>query len=408
MSVFRYYLTYPKSDMLYSSEIEITDYVIEGGSSNISQNLTNNEYDVGTIRFNKLSLKLVNSDGFFGEASSQLSVFEYKRDGSILRVEWDINPHGNSCGTAPCGYTFLSDPITIYKGLLEDNSSDFDETTQVQTFTFLGMESIIGKVQTNFSELSVSDSAETTIYNLLNQTKITSILTLDVSNINVDFDFTPDDISDLEDTTVLAAIERLLFLSNSVMYIKDDVIYVKSQDSGGISKATLYGKTAQDGIENIVALDGFTTGINRTFNFWKWADTSVKQSFADSISRNGFRQKEVDDSLVTNSTIQTNILNTLLNEYGFPKREIEVTVPMYTPLVKNIFLLDRINLDIPQEYSISEGDDLVSRYGFARYGTGRYAEVTGAFTINVNDNWKVMNRNISLKNRLITFRLREE
>lgn len=408
MSVFRYFLTIPISPNEYGEEIEITERVVEGGSSNISQKLSNNEYDVGSIKFNKISVQLINSDSFFSEASSQFSYFTYKRDASILRIQWDVNPYSLACGSAPCGYTYLSAPVNIYEGLLEDNSTKFNEDSQIITFTFLGLESIIGKVQTNFSDLLVTDNAETLLFKILNQTPITNILNLNQSNISVNENFIPDDISDLEDTTCLESIDKILFLAGAALYVQNREIIVKPRQAGAVVKYTFYGKSSNNGIENIVSLDGITTGLNRTFNFWKWEDNSVSQQFVDSIEQYGFRKKEVDSTLVTNNAKRLSILSGLINEYGFPRQELELTAPMYTPIVKDIFLLDKVKLDIPIDYVLPEDGSLPSRYGRAIYGESRYAGNISAFSVDAGDNWYILNRSINIKSRTITYRLRKE
>lgn len=408
MSYFRYFLSYPTSPTTYSDEVEMTDYVIEGGSSNIDQKLDNNEYDVGTLKFNKFQIKLTNQDSSFDEAVNQFSIFTFKRDESILRIQWEMNPNGVQCGSTACGYSYLSLPSNIYEGLLEDNSSKFDERSQTQVFTFLGMESIIGKTQTPFSSLLVSDDIETTIFKILNQDKITRLLTVEQVNISVNYNFTPDDISGLENTTSLEALNDLLLLSGSVLYVKDRVVYVKPRDIGATSKATFHGKASDTGIENIVELNGLTSGLNRTFNFWQWGDSSATQSFADSIENYGFRKKSLSYDLVTNTTKQTAILNAQVSEFGFPKREMEITIPMYTDYMENVFLLDKVNLNIPIETALTEDGALPARYGSAIYGESRYIRSNSSLVVSPDVNWKIMNRTISIKSKTIKYRIREE
>lgn len=407
MSAFTFYLKYPLSDSTYSDFVDITDDVLESSVGSLKQNLSSNEYDVGSIKFNKISVNLRNETARYADANNPLSVFEFKRDKSILKIEWDMNVDPAYCGSAPCGFTVLSTPIEVYKGLLEDNSSKFSVESQIITFNFLGLESIIGKTQTPFSALSVSDTMEATIYNILNQAKITDLLTVDAANINVNYDFTPDSIADLEDKTCLEALDEILLLTSSILYVKDDAIIVSDRSVGTTSVFTFYGASSDDGIENIHKISSYTLGLNRTFNFWKWKDTSVKQSFADSIDRHGLRKKEIESDLVTNSTTQTSILNALLTEFGFPKIELDITVPMTPQIVEDIFLLDKINIDYPADYRGSEDEGLPAIYGKAIYGTDTYIRAVSSLIIDIATNWKILNRNVVIKNHMITFRIRE-
>lgn len=408
MSRFRFFLKYPTDANSYSDFIEITNYVSEGSVGTLKQSLSSNDYDIGSVKFNKIQVSLANETSYFSEAENQLSVFTFKRDQSILKIIWDINQEGLACGNVPCGYTYLSSEIEVYQGLLEDNSSKFDSDSQIQTFNFLGMESIIGKVQVPFSALSVSDDIETTIFNILNQTEITRFLTLDSLNISVQFNFTPDSIAELEDQTCLEALDEILFLAGAVLYVKENVIYVNNRDGGATSKATFYGPSSDSGIENIKDLSSFTLGINRTFNFFKWENTSVKQSFSDSIQKFGARIKKVESSLVTNNTVRTNLLNSLLTEFGFPKREIDLTTPITTQTMKNIFLLDKINIDFPSDYREPEDGAIPARYGTAIYGENRYVQANSSLVISSATDWKIMNRTINIRQNEITFKIREQ
>lgn len=407
MSAFRFYLSIPLDNGQYSEFEEITEDVLENSVGNLKQNLSSNEYDIGTIKFNKISVNLRNEKAKYSQANNPLSIFTTKRDESILKIMWDVNEDTIACGNFACGHTYLSHPVEVYKGFLEDNSSKFDADTQVQTFNFLGLESIIGKVGVNYSSLSVSDDMLTTIYNLLNQEKITKFLTVDPGNISVAHNFVPDNIESLQNKKVLDALDEILFLCGAVLYVENDTIYVSTRDASPTSKFIFYGPSSDLGIENLIDVSSYTLGLNRTFNSWRWKDTAIVQSFADSIDANGFRDKEVDSELVTNTTKRTNILTSLLAEYGFPKIELEIKVPMTTPIISELFLLDRINIDYPADYRGNEDDELPATYGKAIYGRSSYIQAVSSLIIDVGIDWKILNRNISIKDHIITFKIRE-
>lgn len=407
MSAFKFYLSVLEEGNIYSDFVEITNDVLESSVGNLKQMLASNEYDIGSIKFNKIKINLRNEKARYSEANNPLSIFNVKRDESIIRIDWDRNEDTIWCGNFPCGLSYLSAPITVYKGLLEDNSSKFDVEEQIQSFNFLGMESIIGKLQVPFSSLSVLDDAETTIFNILNQPQITKFFTVDQSNISVATNFTPDDIASLENKKSLEALDEILFLAGAVLYIKDDTIFVTTRLESATSKFTFYGPSSDLGIENLHDVSSYTLGLNRTFNFWKWKDSTVTQSFTDSIERYGFRDKEVTSELITNPVTQSAILNALLNEFGFPKVELDITVPMYSPIVNDIFLLDKINVDYPADYRGNEDDKLPATYGTAVYGTDSYIQANSSLIIDVSINWKVLNRNINVKQHTITFKIRE-
>lgn len=407
MSAFRFYISYPTNGTEYSDFIDITDDVYDNSAGNLKQNLASNDYDIGSIKFNKITLNLRNETGKYSDAINPLSVFTFKRDETILRIDWDRNFDAAACGSSPCGFTFLSAPVEVYKGLLDDNSSKFDATSQTQTFNFLGLESIIQKVPVNFPSLSVGDTLNTTVFNILNQTKIKQFLTVDISNINVDFDYLPDDISSLENKNCLEALDDILLITNSILYVKNSTVFVTSRGEGATSVFTFYGPSSDLGIENLHSVSSYTLGINRTFNFWLWEDTNISQSFADSIERYGERKKVIKSDLITDNGKITAVLNRLLNEFGFPKRELEIEVPLITAIVKGIFLLDKINIDYPSDYRANEDDTLVARYAQQRYGQATYVQSISSLIIDVATNWKILNRTIQVRNHKITFKVRE-
>lgn len=407
MSAFRFYISYPINNLEYSEFIEITSDLLENSAGNLKQQLSSNEYDIGTIKFNKISIVLDNQKGTYSEAINPVSIFTFKRDQTILRIDWDRNVDQADCGNCSPGFTFLSQPIEVYKGLLEDNSSKFDAENQTQTFNFLGLESIIGKTQVPFSSLSVSDDFNTTIFNILNQTEITKLLTVSQANINVGLNLVPDDIADLEDKKCLAALNDLMLLSGSVLYIEDATIFVKDRKESNDLKFTFYGPSSDRGIENLHDVSAYTLGENRTFNFFKWRDTSVRQSFQDSIDRFGFRDKEINSELITDSGKQTQILNYLLNEFGFPKKELDIVVPLTSEIVEQIYFLDKIKIDYPADYRVDETDDTISRYAQSKYGQARYLQAISSLIIDVNTDWKVLNRSVNIRNHTINLKVRE-
>lgn len=407
MSAFKFFISYPLNNTDYSDFVEITSDALESSVRNLNQKLSSNEYDIGSIKFNEIKLVLDNQKGKYSEAINPVSIFNFKRDQTILKIEWDRNIEGAYCGNFECGLTFLSQPIEIYRGLLEDNSSKFDAETQSQTFTFLGLESIIGKTQIDFSALDVNDDFNTTIYNILNQDAITKTLTVDQANIDVALNLVPDDIGFLEDKTCLEGLNEILLLAGSILYVDSTTIYVKDRSVSDDLKFTFYGPSSDLGIENIHDISAFTLGQNRTFNFFKWRDTNNKQSFVDSIDNFGYRPKEIASDILTDSGKQLQVLNYLLTEFGFPKKELEIIVPLTTEILENIFFLDKIKIDYPADYRVESEETLVARYGSATYGSSRYLQAISSLIIDVSTDWKVLNRKLDIKNHKVTLRVRE-
>ena len=406
MAAFNVFLSYPTSEG-YSEFIEITDDVLDSSLANIKQALESDDFDVGKITFDNLRLGLRNEDSLYSEAANASSIFPVKRDASIIKIDWNINSYPEACGNTPCGLTFLSTKRTLFKGLLEENSTTFDVSDQDVTFKLLGIDSIINKEDTPFSSLSVSDNANTLAFKILNQANITQFFTVDIANINCKNNFTPDDISSLEGTKCLESLQDILTLANSIMFVKDDVIYIKERSESATSKFTFFGASSNDGIENIAKISKYGIGLNRTWNVWFWEDDpTLEVSFVDSKATYGTRSKGIQSKLITGSGKILAVLNSYLTEFGFPKTELTLSVPMYTEIV-DLGFLDKINIDYPSEV-LPSLDDTASKYGQAKYDSGfKYNKIINSLFISVSTDWKILNKTIQAKKQTIEYKIRE-
>lgn len=399
-------MSFPNADGTYTDFVEVTDDVLDNGLSPIKKVLDSNEYDVGTLKFSKFKLSLRNEHGAYSDAITAKSIFPHKRDETIVRVLWDRNEGGSDAGACECGLTFLDPPVEIYKGLIEDNSTKFSTSKQTIKFTVLGMDSIVSKVETPYASLVLGDNIETLIYKCLNQDKIKKFFYVSPTNINVKQNFICDAIESLEDRTVLETLNELLFLSGAVLYIEEDTLYVRPRDVDVASAYTFYSSSSSLGIESIIEIEGYTIGLNRTFNMFKWADTTLKVSFLDSIERYGLRKKEIESKLIlsTNAALINTILLSLVTEFGFPVIEFELTAPLYTDTI-DLKFLNKIHVDYPADY-LPSFDSQASLYGVAKYGEARYARQITSLFISIEDDWKIMNKTINTKKSTVTYRLR--
>lgn len=398
-------MSFPNSNEGYDDFIDVSDDVISNSFGRINQKLEADEFNVGKITFGNLKFVFRNEDSKYSEAVNPTSIFPFKRDKTIVKIEWSRNTHPPRCGQSPAGHTFLSREKVVFKGLLEDNSTNFDVDSQAITFSVLSMDSIIKNVDTPFSDLSVSDNAETLLFTILNQTKITQFFTVDAGNINVSNNFVPDDISSLENTTCLESIQEILKIANSIMFVRDDTLYIRSRTEDVSSSFTFFGPSSDSGIENILNISGYSEGLNRTFNFWTFDGTTQSVEFADSIEKYGRRKKEISSDLITDSGKITTVLNSYLTEFGFPAKEFDLTVPMTTPIVQ-IGFLNKINVDYPADV-LPLLDEVVARYGQAVYDEARYAKTVNSLFIAIETDWKILNISINPRSQNMVFKVRE-
>lgn len=386
---------------------EITSDVDLSSIGKIKQSIDNQNFNVGVFKYTNLNLKVNNTSGKYSEPGNLRSIFINKRIDSIVKVTWCEEEEGGPiCGIAICGNAVLGGEINVFYGLLNDIASSQDIADSILNFSVQGLESLFSRVATNYSSLSGSDTISDIIYDLLNQTSITDLMTVSALNISCSIDQVPDDITGLEETTVKEALDQLLEASNSILYVSldDQTIYVTPRTPGGSVSFSFYGQSSDSGSENIVDIKGISTGLNRTFNFWKWRDTTLTSKDATSISTYGVRKKELDIDLITNTTKRNNILSDYKDEFYTPKQELKLTTILDYNTVE-LFFLDRVDVDYPAVFSPSE-DGLIARYGTAVYGTNYYPYGSSSFSISTSTNYKVIGRSVDMKKNLVELELR--
>lgn len=405
MSRFRCYITPFLESAEYGTEVEITDYIVMDSFSSISQQVDNNEYDVGVLTFNDLDLKLRNESGRFSSADITESIFRYKRSNALFRMAWEIEDEGTVCGTATCGRNHLSETQTIYEGFINDESASTDIKTQETSLKVLSMESIITRIEVPFVSMSNGMLVSAAIYALLNQSLITDLITISASNITLAIDKTIDDITELESMTGKEALDEFLFLSNSILFIKDRVAYVTDRVESAALEYTFYGPMSTDGLENIQNISKLKSGMSKMFNFWTWQDQTFNVSDPESVAKYGVRKKEITSALITNTTKQQEILQNYSDEFAFPEESFVLTTPI-TYETLGLFFLDKISVDYPTVYIASEGRDLPT-YGVSKYGQAYYPIRESVLTIDFERRFKIMGVDINVSNQLIELSLRE-
>lgn len=394
-----------KDDGTYqTSWIDVTEDVVSLGDLSIS--LDNNEYDTGTFKTSAMSVSFANERGKYSEVGGANTIFKYTRSNSQFRISWNKQAFPPILGFAILGEAILPEDDTIvFSGLLNDESFSIDIQDQQAKFKVLGKESVFSLTETPYSSISVSDSFETVIYTVLNQSKITDLLTISASNVSTGTNQLIDAKADWENTTVQEVLEQVLEMSGSVLYIKDDIVYVKERTQSALtSSITLYGQASDNGPENIQKFSKIKEGLNKTYNYWKWEDTTELSSDATSIIQNGVRKKEIGYSIITNTTKIGAILEYNLAEFKEPKEEFDVTT-LASDGILSAEVLSGVTVEYPTVYIPLEGADLplygVSSYGTAVYPLGEYAK-----TININTIYKLMGKKYNFKNDLVTYKLR--
>lgn len=405
MSRFRAFIVPFNQDGTYGTEQEITSDVNFSSISAVKQQLDNNQYNVGVLTYNDFNLKLRNEHGHYSQVGEVNSIFNIKRNDSIFRLYWQIDSFLPICGVAVCGTAQLSEVKLVYEGFIRDDSTSESPRDKAIKLKVLSLESIFSQVEVPNGVISNLDSFEDAFYAILNQTLITNLFTVDVANFDLAFDSTIDDALALASQDGKNAIDELLLLSNSIIYIKDRVIYISGRVASATSQYTFYGPASRLGLENIQNLLNIRTGISKSFNYWTWRDETFNVQDATNKALYGVRRKQIDSNVITITAKRQAVLGELATEFGTPKRYFKIKTPLNYETIE-LFFLDKVNVDYPTVYFAAEGRNLPF-YGIAQYDQDYYPIPEDFMTIDVNTNWRVMARNIDVKSQLLEFELRE-
>lgn len=389
---------------MFGEEIEVTSDVDRDALGKIKRSLGDTTYDIGILRYNNLSLKLQNWHGKYSDVDNLKSVFRFRRSGSKVRVTWA--PAAPAiCGIAVCGESILSEEVTIYRGILNDDASVMDADDQIMHFDVLSYDSQFSKVIVPYSDLSGSDTLKDILVKILDQAAITRYATVDSEDINLEVDYIPDDLTWFENKTGKEAIEKILLVSNSVLYIDQDSIIATGRTPSDEVKESFFGQNSAIGNENITGINDFRNGNNRIINFVRWQDSSVSESNGESIGKWGVFLKELDVEFVTDSDKQSQSAESIVDEFKEPKKELRLETFITADSIELKFL-DKVDIDYPTVVEAS----------------GKYLPVVGLtqigdfesplprslwdFNLNQDQKFKIMGIEVDLKRELISFDLR--
>lgn len=403
--MFHFYLKQFKDDGTYEAEFtEITDSILGDGVGALLESLDNTEFDIGVYKNSNVNLKLDNRDGRFDDVGSTESIFRFRRSGSLVKITWEKGDSGAPiCGIAIAGQSELSEEVDLFIGLINDKGADFNPVNDIVRLPVLGRLSIFDETDVPFSDIANGETISTIMKTILNQTKITDVLTFSAANINPGVDVVVDDVSSYENETVKPTLDELLLISNSVLYVSGNDIIVAPRTFEAASSFTFFGQDAISGAENIEKISKIKNGINQVFNLLKWDDTSISASDSTSVLNFGVRPKKFSVDSITNNANRQILLDNILSFFKDKKQELIIKTGLdYNSL--DLTLLDRVTIDYPT-VAFTTGAP-IPKYGISVYGVAQYPKKLSNFTID-NVDYGILHKKIGLKDESIEFRLRE-
>ena len=389
---------------VYTGYVEVTSDVTFDDVGAIAQQLDNTDFNLGVYRNSNFNVTFRNDRGTYSDVGNPQSIFHYTRANSLIKITWETETTNNLAGWMIAGQTWLSTETTVFVGLLNDDSLTMDLTDQAVQFTCMGRESVLGQMTVPSAALVGTPNISDIIKACLNQTALTDILTYSAANINVGTDAVVDTPVGYATKTVLETLDDLLLASNSVLYISGDTVFVSARIPTADVKATFYGQASKLGIENVQDILNIKSGTSRTFNFLTWQSNTTPVQNLFSVNKYGAKKFEFSIDSITNATVQAALMAAVLTEFGLPKQELDLIIPLsYSSLGLN--LLDRVSIDYPTVYL--PGDFALPILGVAILGSAVLPNALWAFTIDPTTSpYKIIGKSLDPQNALMTLNLR--
>jgi hypothetical protein len=322
---YKVYLTPLTDESEYGTEFDISDYVLSS-LGNVSKKTDSDNYAIGAYLMGTVELTCVNYNGEFNESDAR-SFFRYKRDLSKIKIVY-----------------FNDSETTSFQGLISDGGTNIDAEKEEIKIRVLALESILDRTQIAGGLIEAGDLFSTAIKSILNVPAITSVLTYSAANIEVDLDLTIDaEGGAFDGKSTWEGLKLLLVASNSVVYIDDETIKVKTRDENTNEIAYFYGPGDTLDRENIIKITDYNNGAHRIFNSVVVNDTEYSDD--TSVDWFGLKQTTFTLDFITDSDKELIIAKRLVNQFRYPRIEFKLTCS--TQLANQINFFDTVGVNHP-------------------------------------------------------------
>lgn len=401
-----------KEDGTFESWIDVTKYVDKSSISDIEIDTNSDEFSVGVAENSSVDISILNDNGKFSDENNFNSIFQYSRDGSLVKIEFFAESASAILGEAILGESvFGATNISLFEGIIDEISPRESASNNFIEMTVLGKESIYDKVEKGEGDINTTDSARILVANLLNKTEINAILDTTSGMVNwsvgVDLIFDTTDAFDDADT-VRECLDVILEATNSVLVNIDNVVYLYDKSATADFQYEFISPFVEGAVENIVDVTEISTGVNRTFNLWAWdSDDALAESVrsAASIEKNGVRKNTIEIEGLS-QTNQEYILNSYFDEYAYPKQEFIVSSPLDRSSAM-LQLFDKVRVNFPSEIFPSVLGEAVPRWGQFIWGESHFPFENESFVVNRDKPFKVQKITYNIQSETISLSLRE-
>lgn len=369
----RCYIAPRNLDDTYDPWIDVTRHITDSGFGKYQKSVDSNDFSVGYQEMANSRIVLDNSEGLFIEGSGYFDNRIVDRS-KVMMVAGYRNPE-NPTEASEADYE------TTFEGIIEDRSTNINTRNETATFQVLSYWSIISRLLADPGAVTNGQDFKTAIYNLLNRSEITGLLTVSLDNIEPKTNETVEDSTWFTGKQLEVAMKGLLLASNSVMKIASNTVYIVSREESSTVRFQFFGKGSENPA-NVIDINSYNHGLKRVITRVQ-VNTTLVEADNELISRYGANLQSLSLGFITDTDTETTIAKSILGEFQYPKTEMELT----TDYIGNeINLLDLVTID--NEGTLVEPSPAI--YGRAVYGEAVYPKRIGGVKIRPVQGFKVI------------------
>ena len=401
---------------IFGAYVDISNYVDAKSLSSITVKTEQSDFSVGVAQTSSLSIGLKNDTGIFSDEDKASTIFTYKRAGSKVRISYFEGLEVSRYGSAVYGDSVYGDELAVFDGIISDKSPRQDVSTDMLTLSVLGFDSVFERVEVDAGDINTTQTVRQLFENLLTKPEIQALAQVDIYNFTVGVDFILDNVSDFDGAdTVKEALDILLTVSNSILVIQDEQIFISDKVPSFEILHSFYGQASNLGIENIQSIKGDSDGLPRLYNLFRWDEDTIEEgqplplpvTNPTTVQKYGVKKQTVGIDGITDDATRLLILNSFVAEYGSKKQELILSTPASYQTVR-LPMLGRVNIDYPAPQFPADGGDLPI-WGTPSMVWGKFSWPFTLFnyTILPSTNFKIIGIQFNIKSDLITYTLRE-
>lgn len=332
-------------------------------------------FDIGLFFSSNAKITLDNGRGRYGDVNNSRSIWAgfKSRDNSIFKLECGyIDEDGNEIAN------------TAFEGFIKSSTIEEDADDNF-TFEVFGFENMFTDLAVSAGSLT-TNTVKNTIYSIMNRSEITSLITVDLANINPDNNVMIDVPSVFNNQLIKSTLSNLLVLSNSVAYVdKNRVFHCKARVESTEVMLNLSHNSQSGQTDNIFQLRRFT-GEARIFNLIKSED-DVYSSYSDTelLEIYGVKEKKINLDCISDSSVAQSVIDRVRREFQYPKEEFEIETDY---LGDAIALLDKVLLEVfPDTIDTGFPEPIC---GIAICGEAVLTDYSGGLIVDGNKIFKVL------------------